>query len=107
LRELELGTLLPICNSIDIGSTQIYFWYKKINEAIIHRIKLEVECRGAEFFRSNGFNEMDVVLGGDHGAHRFCAVIQLIFWNGQSQVKPYAVTIHVGNIDCNKDTGRC
>jgi hypothetical protein len=63
-----------------------------------------VECRGADFFRSNGFNQMDVVFGGDHGARRFRAVIQLIFCNVQCQVKPYAVTIHVGNNDCNKDT---
>jgi hypothetical protein len=47
---------------------------------------------------------MDVVLGGDYGVRRFRAVIQLIFRNGQCQVKPYAVTIHVGNSDCNKDT---
>jgi hypothetical protein len=104
LRELELGTLLPICDSVEIGGTQIHFWYKKIDDAIIHRIKLEVECRGADFFRSNGFNQMDIVFGGDHGARRFRAVIQLIFRNVQCHVKPYAVTIHVGNIDCNKDT---
>ena len=47
---------------------------------------------------------MDVVFGGDHGARRFRAVIQLIFRNADCHVKPYSVTIHVGKIDCNKDT---
>jgi hypothetical protein len=47
---------------------------------------------------------MDVVFGGDHGACHFHAVIQLIFHNVQCHVKPYAVSIHVGNMDCNKDT---
>ena len=47
---------------------------------------------------------MDVVFGGDHGARRFRAVIQLIFRNADCHVNPYSVTIHVGKIDCNKDT---
>jgi hypothetical protein len=79
LQELELGTLLPICDSGEIGSTQIFFRYKRIDEAIIHRTKVEVQYRGIDFFKSNGFNQIDVVLGGDHGARRFRAVTQLIF----------------------------
>jgi len=47
---------------------------------------------------------MDVVFGGDHGARRFRAVIQLIFRNADCHVNPYSVTMHMGNIDCNKDT---
>jgi hypothetical protein len=38
---------------------------------------------------------MDVVFGGHHGVRRFHVVIKL---------KHYAVSMHVGNINCNKDT---
>jgi hypothetical protein len=67
-------------------------------------MKVEVECRGIDFFQANEYNQMDVVFGGDHGARRFRAVIQLIFRNADCHVNPYSVTMHMGNIDCNKDT---
>jgi len=104
MRELELGALLPVCGSIDIGGNEIFFWYKNIDDAIIHRMKLEFEYRGRDFFQNKGYNKLDVVLGGDHGARRFRAVIQLIFRNNNCPSETYSVTIHVGNIDCNKDT---
>jgi len=47
---------------------------------------------------------MDFVFGEDHGAHRFWALNQLKFCNTQCHVKPYTVSIQVGNIDCAKDT---
>jgi hypothetical protein len=79
MRELELGALLPVCGSIDIRGNEIFFWYKNIDDAIIHCMKLEFEYQGRVFFQNKGYNKLDVVLGGDHGERRFHAVIQLIF----------------------------
>jgi hypothetical protein len=67
-------------------------------------MKVEVECRGIVFFYANGYNQRDVVVGGDHRAIGFHEVIQLIFCNAVCYVNPYLVTIHVVNIDCSKDT---
>jgi hypothetical protein len=50
MRELELGALLPVCGSIDIRGNEIFFWYKNIDDAIIHCMKLEFEYQGRVFF---------------------------------------------------------
>jgi hypothetical protein len=103
IRELEQGALLPICDSIVLNNTKVYFWYKKINEAILHRLKVEVNARGTPFIRQ--YDQADIVFGGDHGARRFRAVIKFILRNkDDNTIEPYSVVIHVGNVDCKKDT---
>jgi len=52
-----------------------------------------------------GYNQADIVVGGDHGQRRFRAVIKLILRNnGNNIISPYSVVIRVGNIECRKDT---
>jgi len=103
LHELEQGALLPVCDCIVLDNTRIHFWCKKIDEAILRRLKFEVNARGIPFLRQ--YNQADIVFGRDHGACRFQAVIKLILQNKDDiRVEPYSVVIHVGNIDCKKDT---
>jgi hypothetical protein len=42
---------------------------------------MEFKFKGKEYFQQLGFNSIDIVFGGDHGARRFCAMIKLIIWN--------------------------
>jgi hypothetical protein len=99
LRDLEEGALLPTCNSVLINNSKIYFWHRNIDETVVHRLKTEVRCRGLTFLSQ--FN----MLGGDHGARRFRAIIQLILRNKDNgEVEPYSIVITVTNIDFQKDT---
>jgi len=103
LRDLEEGALLPTCNSVLINNSKMYFWHRNIDEAVVHRLKTEVRCRGLTFLSQ--FNMLDIIFGGDHGARRFRAVIQLILRNKDNgEVEPYSIVITVANIDCQKDT---
>ena len=68
IRDLEQGAVHPITNSALIGGKEIFFWYKEIDKVIISRLKGEVSCRGRAFFLRKGYNQVDIVFGGDHGA---------------------------------------
>ncbi len=82
----------------------ITFWYKKIDEAVVHRMKTEMDYRGREFFVHNGYNSADIIFGGDHGARRFRAVLRLILRNtNNNDVVPLSVVITIANIDCDKE----
>jgi hypothetical protein len=48
--ELERGSLELISDSADVDGVNITYWYKKIYEAAIHRIKLEMDFQGTDFF---------------------------------------------------------
>jgi hypothetical protein len=51
-----------------------------------------------------GYKNADIILGGDHGAHRFHCVAHLILRNNNShEINPLSVVITIGNIDCAKD----
>jgi hypothetical protein len=65
IRDLEEGTLLPTCDSVVINNSKVYFWYKNIDETVVHRLKTELNCRGLPFLRQ--FNQLDIIFGGDHG----------------------------------------
>jgi len=43
VRELERGSLQPISGSVDVDGVGITFWYKKIDEAVVHRMKTEIK----------------------------------------------------------------
>jgi hypothetical protein len=94
---------MPASASIVLDNSKNHVWYKKIDEAILHRLKFKVNARGIPFMQQ--YNQADIVFGGDHGARRFRAVIKFILRNKDDiAVEPYSVVIHVGNIDCKKDT---
>ena len=104
VRELERGSLQPISGSVDVDGVGITFWYKKIDEAVVHRMKTEMDYRGREFFMHNGYNSADIIFGGDHGARRFRAVLRLILRNtNNNDVVPLSVVITIANIDCDKE----
>jgi len=44
LRDLEEGALLPTCNSVLINNSKMYFWHRNIDEAVVHRLKTELEA---------------------------------------------------------------
>jgi hypothetical protein len=71
IRELEQGTLSPIVGKAVIDGEDINFWYKNIDEVISHRLLIELKGRGRDFFREKGYDSLDTVVGGDHGAHKF------------------------------------
>jgi hypothetical protein len=94
---------MPASASIVLDNSKNHVWYKKIDEAILHRLKFKVNARGIPFMQQ--YNQADVVFGGDHGAWGFGAVIKFILQNKDDiAVEPYSVVINVGNIDCKKDT---
>jgi len=45
--------LQPISGSVDVDAVGIAFWYKKTDEAVVHRMKTEMDYRGKEFFIHN------------------------------------------------------
>jgi hypothetical protein len=103
IRELEDGCLYPISSETVIDGKNVFFWHKKIDEVVVHRIQLELEHRGSECLSQ--FDVLDVILGGDHGARRFRAAVKLIFrCKDQPEVKPISVILQVGHIDTAKDT---
>ena len=67
IRALELGVLPPITGSVEIRKETIRFWYMRIEEAIKHRLKLEINILAQSFFHAQGYDCIDVVFGGDHG----------------------------------------
>jgi hypothetical protein len=73
IRELEDGALHPI----SVEGKEVFFWYKKIDEVVAHRVKLELQFHGKNF--AEQCDHVDVVFGGDHGARQFRAVVQVIF----------------------------
>lgn len=77
LRELEEGTLLPITDSVDIDGKKIFFWYKKLDEVVMHRLSLDIQQQTWRYFTQ--YDSVDVVLGGDHGQRKFHMVIRLIY----------------------------
>jgi len=80
-----------------------FFWHKKIDEVVAHRVKLELKCHGQNFMAQ--YDHLDVVFGGDHGARRFRAVGQLIFISkNNGNVPTSSVTLQVGHVDAPKDT---
>jgi hypothetical protein len=88
----------------------VLFWIRprfifstKIDEAILHRLKFELNAIDIPFLRQ--YNQVDIVFSRDHGAGRFWAVIKLnLQIKDDITVEPYSVVIHVGNVDCKKDT---
>jgi len=50
LRELEEGTLLPITDSVDIDGKKIFFWYKKLDEVVMHHLSLDIQQRTWRYF---------------------------------------------------------
>jgi hypothetical protein len=51
-----------------------------------------------------GYNNADIILGGDHGARRFCCIVRLILRNNNShEINPLSVVITIGNLDYAKD----
>ena len=55
-----------------------FFWHKNIDEVLVHRLRLELKHHGQDFTAK--YNHVDVVFGGDHGARRFRAVVQLAYF---------------------------
>jgi hypothetical protein len=103
MKDLEVGNLPPTTDSVTLDGNEVFFWYKKIDEVILNRVKMEVQRRGSTFF--GGYNQIDVVFGGDHGARRFRAVTKIIFRsNVQPDLEPFSIVMQVGNIDIAKDT---
>jgi hypothetical protein len=106
IRDLEQGAVHPITDSALIGGKEIFFWYKEIDEVIISRLKREVSCRGRAFFLRKGYNQVDIVFGGDHGARRFRAMVRILFRNNllPLDTEPYSIIMQVGSIEAAKDT---
>jgi len=50
IRELELEALPPISGHVTVRGEPVTFWYKNVDEAIQHRLKLEFDSRGLPFF---------------------------------------------------------
>ena len=48
--ELELGALPLISGHVTVRGEPVTFWYKNVDEAIQHRLKLEFDSRGLPFF---------------------------------------------------------
>jgi len=105
IRELEAGALHPISDSVVVDKETITFWYREIDQAILDCLQMELKFKEKEYLQQLGFNSIDIVFGGDHGAKRFHAVIKLIIRNKEdTSVSPISVVITVGNIDCTKET---
>jgi hypothetical protein len=105
IRELKYGALKPICDCTEVGNDMVHYWYKPLDEVVFHHIRTELKHRGQEFFKNNGHNTLDVILGCNHGARKFRAELRLLFWNSMDEeVKQYSISLHVGHIDCTKDT---
>jgi hypothetical protein len=105
IQELEVGALQPISDSVVVDGEHITYWYRKIDEVILDRLHTEFKSRGPNYFQQVGFNSIDIVFGGDHGARRFRAVIKIIFRNTEDKSVPsYSIVLTVGNIDCRKET---
>ncbi len=105
IRELEVGALQPISDSVVVDGEHVMYWYRKIDEVILDRLHTEFKSRGPNYFQQVGFNSIDIVFGDDHGARRFRAVIKIIFRNTEDKsVPPYSIVLTVGNIDCRKET---
>jgi hypothetical protein len=66
-------------------------------------VKLELQFHGKNF--AEQYDHIDVVFGGDHGARRFRAVVQVIFRSkNNANVPTSSITLQVGHINAAKDT---
>ena len=50
MKDLEVGNLPPTTSSVTLDGNEVFFWYKKIDEVILNRVKMEVQRRGSTFF---------------------------------------------------------
>ncbi len=60
LRELEEGVLNPISGEKVIDGKTVFFWHKKIDEVVAHRVKLELKYHGQNFMAQ--YDYLDVIL---------------------------------------------
>jgi hypothetical protein len=67
-------------------------------------MKVEVDHREKDYFLKQECYAADVVFGGDHGAHMFCAVLCFIFRNTNNvNIPPLSIVITIFNIDCAQE----
>jgi hypothetical protein len=76
--------LQPISKCVEVDGESITFWCKEIDEAVIHRMKAEMDFRGKDFIAKNGYHSADIVYGTDHGARQFHVVVKLIIQNSNN-----------------------
>jgi hypothetical protein len=54
-----------------------------IDEAVKHRLKIEVKHKGYRYCKEKGYDLADVVFVGDTGARRFRAICRFIIRNSK------------------------
>lgn len=84
-----------------MDGVSITYWYKNIDEVVVHRMKTEMNYQRKVSFMHNGYTSANIIFGADHGACQFCAVVHLIICsNCNKDVFPFSVFIIITNIDC-------
>lgn len=101
--ELEEGALMPTTDSADIKMKKVYFWYKDIQDAVLHHFCLDIKEYSSDYFLQ--FGSIDIVVEGDHGQSRLWMMMWLMYCNKCNSTVPVVMhTIKIGHIDCSKDT---
>jgi hypothetical protein len=94
--------LLPVTDSVDIEGKN-FFWYKNLDEVVIHRLTLDIQ-QWTEFIFIQ-YDSINIVIGGDHGQRKFRMVIRLIYRNKSNpNIPEISHILKVGHINCIKDT---
>jgi hypothetical protein len=51
IHELESGALPPVADKVEIGRETVTCWNRMIDEAVKHRLKIEVKHKGYRYFK--------------------------------------------------------
>ena len=100
VKRLGSSAILPTVSFYrDNKGNKIYYWYKNVDEVI-------EECLSS-FFENNHvvFDQLDIVVGGDHGKGKFREVVKLVMHHrGDLAVEQAKSPVcEVGKIYCKKD----
>jgi hypothetical protein len=100
LKSLSQSAVPPISGVAEVGQERIPYWYKDPVTVILH--KLEKVTRRAMHKRPIEWDNLDIIMGGDHGQGAFRLSAKVILRKGRKRAKMFLVNL--GDIECKKDS---
>lgn len=96
MEELSANVILPITARVTYQEKSIHFWYKNVETVVEEKVGREITL-----IENIEVNNMDLVIGADHGQGSFRAVMKMILRCGET--KHLELEYGLGEVECKKD----
>lgn len=93
----------PVSNVIDLEGERIHYWTKPLIPTISSSMGTRLKNNDSNELRITDIDNVDLVLGGDHGQRKFRMLIKIIVRKQAMDVID-EWTVKIAHIDCKKDT---